>query len=412
MRTRKTLFASVLSLLALAGQTALAQYGGPTGAYGDGMGPPPAYQAGYNPYANYGLAQQASAQEPTPAGQAPAAAAPLAAEMGAAGCDACGGAGCDACSDSCCPPCIVDPMCAGSFLSKWGVFGEFMYLRARNADINYGTPFNGPVVPGTPPVQAGRQGILDPDFAPAFRVGAYIPVDDETQIMVAYSRYENTTNDAIAINAPNLITSTLVHPGSAAANTNFLNATGAWNINWQFLDVDYRHIFFCTPQTRLNFVAGLRLADFEQRLDTVYTNGGTTDTVNTDVDFFGAGPRLGLEALRLHYNNRLFAYGNGHVSFVGGEFRADYLQTSTADPIVAQTFYSNGRIVPMLDLELGVGWMSRCQNIQLRTGYLISSWYNTVRTDNFINGVRNNNMQDLSRAMSFDGLTARATVMW
>ncbi len=410
MITRKTLMASALSLLALAGQTALAQYGAPGGSYGGGTTSPQAYQAGYNPYQNYGYAQQASGQEQTPAATTPAGQAPIDSSAAAGvGCDACGGQGCDSCCEPCC---IVDPMCAGSFLSKWGVFGEFMFLRARNADINYATPFDGPIVPGTPPVQAGRQGILDPDFAPAFRVGFYIPVDDDTQIQVAYSRYENTTNDAIAINAPDVITSTLVHPGSAAANTNFLNAAGAWNINWQFLDVDYRHIFFCTPQTRLNFVAGIRLADFEQRLDTVYTNGGTTETVNTDVDFFGAGPRLGLEALRLHYNNRLFAYGNGHVSFVGGEFRADYLQTSTADPIVAQTFYSNGRIIPMLDLELGIGWMSRCQNIQLRTGYLISSWYNTVRTDNFIGGVRGNNMQDLSRAMSFDGLTARATVMW
>lgn len=144
----------------------------------------------------------------------------------------------------------------------------------------------------------------------------------------------------------------------------------------------------------------------------MFTNVGTTDTVNTDIDFYGAGLRLGIDALRMHANRRLFFYGNGHMSLVAGEFRADYLQTSSVDPVVAQTYYSAGRIVPMLDLELGAGWMSKCQNIQVRGGYLISSWYNTVRTDQWIAGARNNNMQDLSRAMSFDGLTARVTVLW
>jgi hypothetical protein len=391
MKTRKTLLASVLSLLALAGQTALAQYGVPGGPYGGEATSPLAYQAAYNAYG----------QEPTPAGGG-AAGAPMA-DMGCASCgDACGG----------CDDCCGDPCCAAPFGCRFGLFGEFMYLRARNADINYATPFDGPIAPGVPPVQAGRQGILDHDFAPAFRAGVHIPVDDMTEIQAVFSRFEDTTNDAITIGAPDVIRSQLVHPGSLAANTDYLSAAGASSLRWNFIDVDYRHIFFCTPQTRINYLAGLRAADYEQQLDTVFTNVGTVETVNTDIDFYGAGPRLGIEALRLHSNGRLFVYGNSAVSFVAGEFRADYIQTSTADPVVAQTFYSNGRIVPMLDLELGAGWMSSQQNVQIRGGYLISSWYNTVRTDNWIAGVQNNNMRDLSRATSFDGLTARLTVLW
>jgi hypothetical protein len=401
MKTRKTLLASVLSLLALAGQTALAQYGVPGGPYGAGATSPLAYQAAYNSYSDYGYAQQASGQEPAPANAAGASMAP----MGVDGC-------CDTCGDMGCDDCCLDPCCAAPFGCKWGLFGEFLYLRPRNADINYATPFDGPIAPGVPPVQAGRQGILDPDFSPAFRVGAHIPVDDMTEIMVTYSRFEETTNDAITVNAPNVIRSPIVHPGSLAANTDYLDASAAASINWQFIDVDYRHIFYCTPRTRINYLAGFRGAEFEQRLDSTFINVGTTDTVNTDIDFYGAGMRLGLEALRMHANDRLFVYGNGHLSLVAGEFRADYLQTSTADPVVAQTSYSAGRIIPMLDLELGVGWMSRCKNVQIRGGYLVSSWYNVVRTDQWMSGVGDNNMQDLSRALSFDGLTARVTFLW
>lgn len=399
MKTRKTLLASMLSVLALAGQTAFAQYGVPGGPYSAETSSPQAHQVAHNPQLDQGYVQTASGQEPAPA-------------LGAATSPMSDVAGCASCGDMSCDVCCPDPCCAAPFGCKFGLFGEFLYLRPRNADINFATPFNGPIAPGIPPVQAGRQGILDHDFAPAFRAGVHIPVDEMTEVQVVYSRFEETTNDAITVLPPDVIRSPIVHPGSLAANTDYLDATGASSLRWNFVDIDYRHIFFCTPQTRINYLAGVRLAEYEQQLDTVFTNVGTIDTVNTDIDFYGAGPRLGLEALRMHANGRLFVYGNSAVSFVAGEFRADYLQTSTADPIVAQTFYSNGRIVPMLDLELGAGWMSANQNIQIRSGYLISSWYNTVRNDNWIAGVQTNNMRDLSRATSFDGLTARVTVLW
>src|SRR5262245_49850213 len=133
MITRKSLLASALSFLALSGQMVLAQYGVPGGPYGGGTTPPLAQQAAYNAYADYGYAQQAAGQEPTPADAA------AAAPMMDGSCSSCG----ETCED-----CCLDPCCAAPFGCKFGLFGEFMYLRPRNADINYATPFDGPIAPG------------------------------------------------------------------------------------------------------------------------------------------------------------------------------------------------------------------------------------------------------------------------
>jgi hypothetical protein len=61
----------------------------------------------------------------------------------------------------------------------------------------------------------------------------------------------------------------------------------------------------------------------------------------------------------------------------------------------------------MLDLELGVGWQSPCGHYRFTAGYVVSTWLNTVSTDEWIDSVRNNNFVGLDDRMSFDGLTAR-----
>ena len=54
-----------------------------------------------------------------------------------------------------------------------------------------------------------------------------------------------------------------------------------------------------------------------------------------------------------------------------------------------------GRIVTMLDLELGVGWTGPCDRFRLRAGYLISGWLNTVRTDEWIDAVNANQFSNV-----------------
>ena len=78
------------------------------------------------------------------------------------------------------------------------------------------------------------------------------------------------------------------------------------------------------------------------------------------------------------------------------------------DPVVVNTDWEIGRVVPILDLELGGGWCSPKGRVRLSAGYVISAWFNTVKTQDFIDAVQQNVFRDVSSTISFDGLVARA----
>ena len=114
-----------------------------------------------------------------------------------------------------------------------------------------------------------------------------------------------------------------------------------------------------------------------------------------------------MEGERYSANRHFFAYAKGYVNLIAGEFRADYHQGQSFDASVVNTNWKAGRIMPTFDLELGLGWMSKCETWRISGGYLLSAWTNVVKTDEFIDRVRRNNFVDMGDAMTFDGLTLR-----
>jgi hypothetical protein len=99
------------------------------------------------------------------------------------------------------------------------------------------------------------------------------------------------------------------------------------------------------------------------------------------------------------------------ASFLAGRFRGDYDQVSALAGDQAHTHYHSDRIVPVLDMELGVGWTACKGKLRITGGYLLSGWFNAVTTPDFIQGVQNTNFttngNNLRDILTFDGLTAR-----
>ena len=48
------------------------------------------------------------------------------------------------------------------------------------------------------------------------------------------------------------------------------------------------------------------------------------------------------------------------------------------------------------------------RRVQLTAGYVFSAWFNTVKTQEFIRSVQQNDFLDLGDTLTFDGLVARA----
>jgi hypothetical protein len=166
----------------------------------------------------------------------------------------------------------------------------------------------------------------------------------------------------------------------------------------------------------LNYLLGARYANLEQQYASAYGGTGVAHLTRSDVRFDGGGIRFGLDGERHHGHTGFLLYGRGVVSMVAGQFRTSYQYTTDTSPLdtnIIDTAWKADRIVTMLDLELGVGWQSQCGHLRVTSGYMISSWFNTVTTDQWIRSVSRNNFVGQPDGMSydtlmFDGLTVRA----
>lgn len=310
---------------------------------------------------------------------------------------------CDDC-ETCLPECRRGCGC-------WEVYGDFLWLHPRDGEVPYAVPIDGAIVPPPAiPVQVGPTAVVDGDYDIGFRLGAGYQWDECTTIRASYTWFESNADHETETAAPNVIRSLVTHPGAAAAPTDFLRASAGHDIDFQFVDLDYSAIFSCSERHVLSYVLGARYAHLNQNFASRYVNGGV-ETVTNDITFDGGGIRLGLEAERYGpCGSGLMIYGRGFASFVAGDFQGRYAMGTGADPSVAETTWEAGRIVPILDLEAGVGWTSRRGHVRVSAGYMISAWLNAVQTAEFIEGVRENNMLGLGDGLTFDGLVARGEI--
>ncbi len=394
---------TALGVLVLLASPLAAQYPAPGFGLAPGYGPPPGY--GPAPYPGMG---QMMAPGMAPMGVAPAnfvgpnyslqQAAPVS-HLAGAECEECG-------HDSCAGE------CSGCYDCGWcyrvGVFADFLYLRPRDAEVAYAVPVNGPVVsPLTqPPIEVGRVGMTDGEFRAAFRGGFTYVLSPGRSITAQYTMFESNITDSISTAAPNVLYSLVAHPSTFTAGNQMLDAEASHSIDFDLVDVDYRGMIDCGDLYQTNFLLGVRYAKLDQQFRSTFSAAGT-ENVDTNIYFDGLGVRAGLEGERFTASRRWLAYGRLIGSLMAGEFSADYRQSRSFDPTVVQTSWEAGRLVPILDLELGFGWQSRCGTWRITCGYMFNSWFNVVKTDDWIDRVKQSDFVDLGDTLTFDGLIAR-----
>jgi hypothetical protein len=380
-----------LTAICLAGQTAYAQFSYPS------SGP---YTMSIQSGPQQAIALQAVSAEGIPA--EPNMVVP-AGNFSAGPCDSpcdgsCGG-GCSSCT-TCCP--------SGGFDRPWHVYGEFLYLRSRDSEIAWATPANSnfPNPPAVAPVQiGGRLGVLDQDYQPGWRFGFQYNMTECSGLSVQYTMYEASTNDFVAITGANVVESLVSHPAIDTTAQNFRQGRAGYGLNYDTLDIDFHKLLWYDCDYQFGYLAGMGVVQMEQTMNAVFTGNGS-ETVRTDIDFYGASARFGLEGEGGPSNQWRF-YGKGIGNLVAGEFRADYDLGHSFDAVVVDTSWRAGRVVGIWSLETGFKWMSQCGNYQANVGYLFSAWTNTVQTDQWIRGVQGNYFADLDDTMTFDGLVAR-----
>lgn len=309
--------------------------------------------------------------------------------------------------------------CDGCYCQKWFAFGEFLYLRARNSEVAWAVPINdaqsGPTY-FDPVFQRGTVAVADLDAQPGFRFGVGRFLDECSYIGVTYTQFDGNTNSVSSAVAPaDNLRSLVSHPRAFNAASDYLDGRATYDIQFKNLDLDYHSLIAWCCDYQVGYTIGARYAELQQSFRADFTANGN-EFVQTNVDFYGAGLKIGLDGERYGYNRNLFVYGKTFLSLLGGENKADYVNDSTVAPARTNTAWKAGKIVTMYDLELGAGWQNCNGNFRLSAGYMYSMYYNVVRTNEWINAVQHNNFADPSDnfngMMSFDGFVTRVEARW
>lgn len=320
-------------------------------------------------------------------------------------------------SDSCClaDSCACPSPCCEEDHGLFGcgriaIFADYLYLTVRGTDLAFAQPRDGCTSLAVP---RGAVGTADPDFNSGYRVGAGFALSPCNSIRVSYLSFESTTNSSITAPDGLFIHSLLTFPTTQSCAADSVGAASAkFDHDLRQVDLEFKSIFASSCRASLGYIVGVRYAHLEQGLTSNFIILGDT-AVDTSIKFDGVGPRLGVEG-EVYGGGGFFGYGRGLANFLVGHFSASFAQTNVFAGTQAQTSYDNDRVVPVFDLELGVGWQSQGGNLVVRVGYLIEAWCNTVTTPDFIEGVRASNFTtnggNLRDWMTFDGLTARVEV--
>ncbi|MDA0660351.1 MAG: Lpg1974 family pore-forming outer membrane protein [Planctomycetota bacterium] len=302
--------------------------------------------------------------------------------------------------DSCCPP---------VWRHRSGAFGEYLYLRPREAEVVYAVPIDGPIFvqPGNNPIQVGPLGMVDPGYQSGYRVGFGIAISDCSSLTASITRLDSQSSDSISTEPAEVLRSLVAHPSSTSAATDWLNASARYDVDFQFVDLDFRALWRGGDNYAINYNVGARYGKLEQSFTSLFSANGT-EVVNSNIDFEGGGIKLGLDLERYGCAQKLFVYSRANASFLAGQFDAAYFQGQSFDPTVADTGWDAGRIVTVLDAEAGVGWRSQSGRWKFSTGYLVSAWLNTVKANQFIKSVQQNEYLNLADDnLTFDGWVVR-----
>ncbi len=192
---------------------------------------------------------------------------------------------------SCCDPC-----CPAFWEHRDSIHGDYLYLTVRGVNVPYATHTDGVAPPNERPV--GPVVVADPDYHGGFRVGGGMALDSCSSLTFNYAFFESSHGSAAVLpGGTGLFRAELVHPNTTNVAADSLSTRAMYDIDFDVVDINYKSLIWGGDCYSLNYLVGFRYGHTRQDLLVNYSIVGAT-TVETEIDFDGFGPRIGLEGER------------------------------------------------------------------------------------------------------------------
>jgi len=209
-----------------------------------------------------------------------------------------------------------------------GIYADWLFLTARQQDLDYATPVDGTTNTAVP---VGQTAMLSPGYRSGYRIGGNLAIDDCSSFVFAWTSFQSNVSDGVVLPGgdplPNaFLRSEVVHPNTVNVASDSLSADGNYGIDFESVDAAYSRTLVGNCDYRLNGSAGFRYGGLNQDLTVHQQIQGAVD-VTGDIDFAGYGPRFGLDFERCNCHGLLF-YNRGALSLLAGRFDSQYRQSS------------------------------------------------------------------------------------
>ncbi len=215
------------------------------------------------------------------------------------------------------------------------------------------------------------------------------------------------------------------------ADGQYLNASSGIRIN--IYDVDFSKYLiyggpgspcdcnFC-PRWDMRWFAGVRIAQVNRFDNNSITNadGSTAAYGMINANFYGAGPKIGLQARRYIGRSQLFSvYAKGSMSLLLGQSHISRTQIVPGDsntPTAITTANDNtSRVIPVADIEVG-GSYQLYPHFFVSAGYFVQCWWDQGFGETISTGtsglVTSFGSLDTSNIMAWTGLFVRAEMFF
>jgi hypothetical protein len=335
------------------------------------------------------------------------------------GCTSCGNGDCDggSCGDNCLKDCVP---CNYFAQNGWYLGGDYLYSR-----VSYSEPTA--ILQREVTVDSlGNSTFHDQsvpyefDYQSSYRINAgYRWGSCGEAINFSFFNFNNLSAlNSIQANPPGLVVAGQLEQNPAPGQ----RLSTALDTAVSTYDLDYsKRIPICScnsdpcsccdcPPWAITWNAGARVGNVEINSPTnLYAvDGSLIAAGNSSVEFVGAGPKVGIEGRRYFGENyRWSAYGKSNVALLLGQYDVTLSKFTPAAQATSLQTYNYTRIVPMIDIEVGVSRQIGKRTL-VTAGYFFQAWFDvsTINTIDFV-GALNANPLDDANIMSFDGFMLR-----
>ena len=163
----------------------------------------------------------------------------------------------------------------------------------------------------------------------------------------------------------------------------------------------------CQPWD-ITYWFGLRIADVSWNAtgDVVETSSGDIVSTNIhDMNFVGAGPRVGINVRRYFgRTNRLSLYARANIALILGQYEISSTYIDPLDDDTDSNNLSRDRIIPVTEIEVGFSYSLR-KRTTISAGYFMQAWHDLGMSQQ-ITGQYPQGYDD-ANILSFDGMFIR-----